>query len=304
MARPVIGRLARVVSLSFGQGKSLEDVTNLINTAVTQRCDVIALPEIWRGQGEGTQETLDGLTIRSMAELARAHHTYIVCPLDRRGGERRFNTAVLLDRRGHVVGYYDKAYPYWSEFDLNPAVQPGCNIPVFETDFGRLGLAICFDANFPVVWQRLADQGAEVVIWTSAYSAGTTLQAYALMHHYYIVTSTLMCDCLAYDITGQELHYQHHPGLNISRLVLDLDRGIYHENFNTAKREHLLSEHGDEVVKERVLAREQWFVLKAVKSGISARALAREYGLEELRDYINRSRVEIDSKRGSAILPA
>jgi hypothetical protein len=302
MARPAIGRLARVVSLSFGQGKSLEDVTNLINTAVTKRCDVIALPETWRGQGKGTQETLDGPTIRRMAELARAHHTYIVCPLDRRDGERRYNTAVLLDRRGQVAGYYDKAYPYWSEFDLDPAVQPGRDIPVFETDFGRLGLAICFDVNFPEVWQRLADQGAELVIWSSAYSAGTTLQAFALMHHYYIITSTLVCDCLAYDITGQLLHYRHSPGINVSRLVLDLDRGIYHENFNISKLGHLLSEHHGEVAKERLLAREQWFVLKARKPGVSARSLAREYGMEELRDYINRSRVEIDAKRGSAIL--
>ena len=304
MACPVIGRLVRVVSLSFGQGKSLDEVSNIINAAVTGSCDIIALPEVWRGQGIGTQETLDGLTIRRMTELARAHHTYIVCPLDRSDGERRHNTSVLLDRRGQVVGYYDKAYPYWSEFDLNPAVQPGRDIPVFETDFGRFGLAICFDANFPEVWQRLADQGAELVIWSSAYSAGTTLQAYALMHHYYIVTSTLVCDCMAYDITGQELYYQHHPGLNISRIVLDLDRGIYHENFNIANREHLLSEHGEEVVKELVLAREQWFVLKARKAGISARALAHEYGLEELRDYVNRSCVEIDSKRGSSIMKA
>ena len=304
MARPEIGRLARIVSLSFTQGKSLDEVANLINAAVTKRCDVIALPETWRGQGEGTQETLDGLTIRCMAELARAHHTYIVCPIDRCAGGRRYNTAVLLDRQGQVVGYYDKAYPYWSEFDLNPTVQPGRDIPVFETDFGRLGLAICFDANFPEVWQRLADQGAELVIWSSAYSAGSTLQAYALMHHYYIITSTLMCDCLAYDITGQELHYRHRPCINISRLVLDLDRGIYHENFNTAKREHLISEHGGEVVKEQVLAREQWFVLKARKTGVSARTLAREYGLEELRDYINHSRAEIDSKRGLVIMPA
>lgn len=304
MKRPVIGRLARIVSLSFGQGKSLDDVTHLINSAVTRRCDVVALPETWAGQGEGTQETLNGPIIARMADLAHSHHTYIVCPIDRREGDHRFNSSVLLDRRGQVAGCYDKAYPYWSEFDINPPVQPGGDIPVFETDFGRLGLAICFDVNFPVVWQRLADQGAEVVIWSSAYSAGTSLQAYALLHHYYMVTSTLVSDCLAYDITGQQLYYRHRPGVNVSRIVLNLDRGIYHENFNLAKREHLLSEHGEDVAKEHALAREQWFVLKARKPGINARALAREYGLEELRDYINRSRIEVDSKRGSAIMPA
>jgi hypothetical protein len=43
---------------------------------------------------------------------------------------------------------------------------------------------------------------------------------------------------------------------------------------------------------------EQWFVLKAKRPGVSARALARQYGLEELRHYIERSRVAIDKLRG------
>jgi hypothetical protein len=43
---------------------------------------------------------------------------------------------------------------------------------------------------------------------------------------------------------------------------------------------------------------EGWFVLKAKRPGVSARELARQYGLEELAHYINRSRCEIDKCRG------
>ena len=43
---------------------------------------------------------------------------------------------------------------------------------------------------------------------------------------------------------------------------------------------------------------ESWFVLKAKRPGVSARALARQYGLEELRHYIQLSRVAIDKLRG------
>jgi hypothetical protein len=118
------------------------------------------------------------------------------------------------------------------------------------------------------------------------------------MHHFTIVTSTQTSDCMVYDITGQELLYERSGGLNVTHITLDLDRGIYHENFNLEKRDKLLREHAGEVVCEQWLEREQWFVLRARRPGVSARALARAYGLEELRDYIERSRREIDQMRG------
>jgi hypothetical protein len=204
---------------------------------------------------------------------------------------------VVIDRAGKVAGRYDKVFPYWSEYDHKQPVQPGAKAKVIECDFGKLGVAICFDANFPEVWQELDDLGAELVLWPSAYSAGQHLQAYALTHHYYIVSATYTGDCQVYDVTGQRILDERTVPINISRITLDLDRGIYHENFNIAKRDKLLKEHHGEVAQEQFLDREQWFVLKAMQPGVSARALAREYGLESLRDYIQRSRREINGKR-------
>jgi predicted amidohydrolase len=66
----------------------------------------------------------------------------------------------------------------------------GQDAQVYSADFGLLGFATCFDVNLPEVWKRLADQGAEVVIWPSAYSAGTSLQTHAINHHFYIVSVT------------------------------------------------------------------------------------------------------------------
>ena len=85
---------------------------------------------------------------------------------------------------------------------------------------------------------------------------------------------------------------------DVTRITLDLDRGIYHQNFNIARRDKLLRERAADVVQEKWMEREQWFVLKVKRKGVSARKLARQYGLEELRDYINRSRREIDRRRG------
>jgi predicted amidohydrolase len=292
-----IGRPVRLVSLSFS-GEPREKIAALVDEEAAKGVDLVALPEIWPGD---TPETLDGPTVTAMAALAKKHHVYMVSPMYRKAGDRVYNTAVLLDREGKVACLYDKVYPFWAEWDTHPNLEPGKEAAVYPADFGKVGFAICFDANFPDVWKRLADQGAELVVWSSAYSAGSTLQSHALVHHFYIVTSTGARDCLVYDITGEKILDERSEGVHISRITLDLDRTIHHVDFNTEKKEKLLKEHADDILLDQWLPREAWFVLRAKRPGVSARALAREYGIEELRDYINRSRREIDKRRGTRL---
>jgi predicted amidohydrolase len=245
-------------------------------------------------------EPLTGPTITTMSGLARKHHCYVVCPIYREDQGRRLNTAVLMDRTGKVVSTYDKIYPYWNEFDMTPPALPGqADVGVYDADFGRIGFATCFDAKFPEVFQRLRDNDAELVVWPSAYSGFTELQAFALLHHYYIVTSTLTGDSILYDITGAIASDQGGTGgVTVARFTVDLDRMIYHYNFNLEKRARLLAEHSADVALDADMPREEWFVLRARRPGVSVRGLAREYGLEELRAYQDRSRTGVDAHRG------
>jgi hypothetical protein len=93
--------------------------------------------------------------------------------------------------------------------------------------------------------------------------------------------------------------YERSEGVNVSRVALDLDRCLFHLDFNPPKLDRLLANHGDDVEVERTLDREGWFILRAKRPGVSARDLARQYGMEELRDYISRSLREIDEIRGA-----
>jgi predicted amidohydrolase len=293
-----VGRPVRITSISFPNGVPLEEFAEQVDKAGSANVDVIALPELCRGQDDNSKEDLQGPTVAAMAALAKKHQTYIVCPIDRKKNNLRLNTVVLLDRSGQVACTYDKVFPYWSEYDVHPSTDVGDDAQVYRADFGMLGFATCFDVNFPEVWKRLADKGAEVVIWPSAYSAGTSLQAHAINHHYYIVSVTQTSDCLVHDITGERLSYKKSARINVATTTLDLDRSIYHENFNIAKRDQLLKDHAGDVEQEKWMQLEQWFILRAKRPGVSARELAKQYGLEDLRHYLDRSRRAIDVRRG------
>lgn len=295
------GRPVRVASIGFAPGLPLEQIAALVDQEGAQGADLIALPETCRGQNDNTPEPLDGPTVSTIARLAATHRTYIVCPIDRLDGPRRYNSAVLIDRAGRIAAIYDKLYPFGPELDKHPSVLPGQSVKVVSTDFGRLGLAICFDVNWAPLWQRLSDFGAELVVWPSAYSAGRSLQARAIDFNYYIVSSTWVPDCLAFDIDGQQLLHDHQnrAPANVTRVTLDLDRCLFHQDFNLPdKLAGLLKDHGTDVERERWLPMEGWFILKAKRPGVSARRLARQYGLEERRPYINRARCDLDKARG------
>ncbi|MGH9439480.1 MAG: carbon-nitrogen hydrolase family protein [Terriglobia bacterium] len=302
-SEPKIGRPVRLVSIGYSRILPLNEIVEYVDREGAKGADAIVLPELCRGHDKTSQEPLHGPTVTAMSALAKKHKTYVAVPIDRRDGERRFNTVVLLDRSGKVVALYNKIFPYWNEFDVapfdaHPSVTPGDAAEVYKADFGHVGFATCYDINFSEVWRRLSDKGAEVVIWPSAYSGGIPLQAYAANYHYYVFSCTLRPDCSVYDVTGERLLYGRGSEVNVSRITLDLDRGIYHENFNLAKRNKLLKEHPQDVMQEQWLHSEQWFVLKAKRPGVSARELAHQYGLEELRHYIERSRAWIDKRRG------
>jgi len=298
-----VGRPVRVVSMGFHAGKPpLEWIANQVDQEGAAGTDIIALPETCRGLNADSAESLDGPTVTAMSRLAKKHRTYIVCPIHRKDGTQHFNSAVLLDREGRVACVYDKLYPVWVEECVDRSVNPGRAVCVHQADFGRVGFAICFDVNWSSIWEQLSNQGAELVIWPSAYSAGRSLQAQAISYNYYVVSVTWVPDCLVYDIDGQQLVYDHNnrgDGTNVTRMTLDLDRCIFHQDLNYPdKVGRLLKERAEDVAQEKWMAMEGWFMLKAKRPGVSARELARNYGLEELRHYLNRSRCEIDKCRG------
>ncbi len=82
---PKIGRPVRVVSLGF-RDKPLQEIVSRVDREGARGADLLILPETWRGQKSDTAEPLNGPTVTAMAELARRHSLYIVCPIDRKDG--------------------------------------------------------------------------------------------------------------------------------------------------------------------------------------------------------------------------
>lgn len=111
-------------------------------------------------------EPADGPTARMLGELARSKRAYVVAGIVEREGTSLYNTAILLNREGKLAGKYRKVHLPHAE--IEGGLRPGSEFPVFSTDFGKLGLMICYDVFFSDAAKALSLAGAEIVampIW-------------------------------------------------------------------------------------------------------------------------------------------
>ena len=166
-------------------------------------------------------EPIPGPTTERLGTKARQHHMYIVAGVYEREGDVLYNTAVLIDRQGKVAGKYRKVYLPREE--IEGGLTPGNIYPVFETDFGRIGMMICWDSQYADPARALAVQGAEIIflpIW-GGYS--TLMQARALENHVYLVTAGYDCETAIYNPLGEALHTTKDSGV-FKTVTVDLSR--------------------------------------------------------------------------------
>ena len=142
---------------------------------------------------------LNDTIIGALASKAREHHTYIVFGgvfLDDPGKAACSNAAVVIDRQGRLAGRYDKAHPVLDrvgpdgQIVLEGGVRPGTAYNVLDLDFGRVGVQICYDIEYPEGWRRLAEKGAELVLYPTQSPQLTRPGMYAATHEYWVVSAT------------------------------------------------------------------------------------------------------------------
>ncbi len=152
---------------SGSQAKSLSAFAEVIRKQVPDGTDIILLPEGITIVGSGRSYVdvatpVPGRDTEFLGKLAREKNAYIAAGILEREGAAVYNTSVLVDRQGKLVGKYRKVYLPREE--LEGGVTPGDSFPVFETDFGRVGMMICYDVFFPDPARALAAQGAELIL--------------------------------------------------------------------------------------------------------------------------------------------
>jgi len=147
--------------------KNLKLWCEQIDAAGKLGLDIVCLGETITRVGtdatlQDVAEPIPGPATEELGEAAQRNKIWVVAGLTERVGDVVYNTAVLLDRQGRVAGTYRKTHlprEEWKE-----GVRPGRQYPVFDTDFGRIAIQICYDWFFPESAAIFALKGAEIIL--------------------------------------------------------------------------------------------------------------------------------------------
>jgi predicted amidohydrolase len=170
---------------------SLDKVSNLqkakeyITKAKSLGADFVLLPELYIAAATPNSgvrpaevaEPLDGPFVTGLAEAACENQIYVICGIFEsieEDKDRAYNTTVFINRSGELVQNYRKTHLYdafsYKESDF---IAPGDNpYQVVETEFGKIGLMVCYEVRFPEIARQFALQGADILFMPAGWVAG------------------------------------------------------------------------------------------------------------------------------------
>ena len=148
--------------------------------------DIIVLPEIWNGPydtkcfREYGETEKDGESIKMLSEMAAKLGKIIVGgSISELDGDRVYNTSFVFDGQGKIIAKHRKMHLFdidvkgGQSFKESLVLSAGEDVTVFDTQFCKVGLCICYDYRFPELARLMALKGAQIIIVPAAFNMTT-----------------------------------------------------------------------------------------------------------------------------------
>ena len=303
MARPVTVSLVSFSTFPSDEpnriAKTIQRMAECVDEAARRQSALVAFPEtcpyLASGDTWAKAEPLDGPTLSAMRDKAAEHGMYVVCPLITDENGTLHNSSVLIGRDGGIAGIYHKNFPTHEELDVG--IIPGTKTPVFETDFGRLGLAVCFDVMYWEVGSGLGAGRAELVIFSSMPPGGRLLARWPTEFGFQMGA---VCSNRAtfVDVAGREVLmmrgaiYEATEGAipPLTTATLDLDRRLLCHDYNLKRLKDVCAKYGSSNIYAEWIRAECFVIFGSLLQDVSTDELLEEFGMETMPQYLARAR--------------
>ncbi len=205
---------------------NLLETERLVAEAAEGGARLVVLPENFAVMGKRDQDQLalaendgDGPLQEFLSLIAEKYAIWLVggtVPLAARDASKVRAACLLFNDKGVRVARYDKMHLFDvhlldadERYVESATIEPGNQVVVVDSPFGRLGLSVCYDLRFPEMYRNMLDQGAEVLAIPSSFTAITgkahwevLVRARAIENLVYVIAAAQG----GYHINGRETH--------------------------------------------------------------------------------------------------
>ncbi len=183
-----IAALQMISSADFD--KNLNQASQLITQAASDGARLVVLPEYFALMGikeqdkfEYVEKHQDGPLQLMLSQLAKQLKLWIVAgthPIESDESMRPFGRCYVFDSQGEVVSWYDKIHLFdvmvgdeQGSYCESKYTRPGQQVVNFDSPWGKIGLAVCYDLRFPELFRKHSEQGCEILIMPAAFTYKT-----------------------------------------------------------------------------------------------------------------------------------
>jgi Predicted amidohydrolase len=153
---PVVA-VAQIRYFDIHKRNNVEKIKKYIRLAKKKHADIVCFPESCVHRTKTLHS--DDEFIKQIKEECKENKIWAIITEDFILRGKRYNMAILINRAGKIAGNYKKIHLFGDAGGVNP----GKKTRVFQTDFGKIGISICWDLGFSEVFHRMKKAGAQIV---------------------------------------------------------------------------------------------------------------------------------------------
>lgn len=202
------------ISAKGNKDENLKRAERMIKEAAHKGADLVVLPEMWNCPYRNDYfikfaEEKEGKSYEFMKKIAKEEDIILIggsIPI-KAGLEKAYNESFIFDRNGREIYSYRKT----NLFDVNiegkvnfkesKNIVAGNKLDVFDTEFGKLGIVICYDLRFPELFEKMKKSGAKVFFIPGTFTVATgekhwelLLRARAVDYQSFVVGASIARD--------------------------------------------------------------------------------------------------------------
>ena len=187
--------------------ENIENAKSMILKAIQENTDFIVLPEMFNCPYENEkfieycEEENTSYTLSEISKLANKNNTYILAgSIPEKEENKVYNTSYLFDKNGSIIAKHRKMHLFDIDvkgkiyFKESDTLSPGNQVTIAKTEFGKIGIGICYDIRFPELARLMVENGAQILFYPGAFNMTTgpahwelTFRARALDNQVYCV---------------------------------------------------------------------------------------------------------------------